>query len=358
MTPVYVLERKTTSEDLSLAGVYWRRLGIDAQVSLYLAAARALGFDAIGVLYDALRKPDLLPLKATPVELRKYTKPTKKDPVSRLYANQREVDETPDEYFRRCLDAIKEDPERYFRRGVITRLESELDEARADVWQTATAIRDARRLKVFPRNADSCVQWSRVCDYFAVCCGEQSIDDPVLFAKNEKKHVELDEAGIGSARLGRAGPGEARQAEAREVLTQSSLRTYRSCPRRYYYRYELQMRPLRAEAEPLRAGKSVHAALESWSKSGGDLELSLTCLDKEDPYKYAKEAAMVTGYHARWEKPVGVIAVEKEWQMELVNPETGAASRTFRLGGKMDGVVEVATWAESSETRTIEERGD
>jgi hypothetical protein len=336
MTQVYVKEIKTTSEDLSLAGVYWRRLGIDAQVSLYLAAARALGFDCVGILYDALRKPDLLPMKATPVELRKYTKPTKKDPVSRLYANQRDTDETPDEYFRRCLDAIKEDPERYFRRGVITRLESELDEARADVWQTATAIRDARRLKVFPRNADSCVQWSRVCDYFAVCCGEQSIDDPVLFRKNEKKHVELNTPDVIDT-----SHDDSVAVTQLELLTQSSLRAYRSCPRKYYYRYELQMRPLRAEAEPLRAGKSVHAALEAWSKSGGDLALALTCLDKEDPYKYAKESAMVTGYHARWEKPTGVIAVEKEWQMELVNPETGAASRTFRLGGKMDGVVEV-----------------
>jgi hypothetical protein len=321
---VYVLERKTTSEDLSLAGVYWRRLGIDVQVSIYIAAARSLGYDAVAVLYDALRKPAHRPMTTK--------------------------NETPEAYGRRCLDAIIEQPEKFFRRGVITRLESELDEARADVWQTATAIRDARRLKVWPRNADSCIQWSRVCDYFAVCCGEQSIDDPVLFRKNEKKHVELEADVVRG--LVEILPGElpvmprgGNVSATLELLTQSSLRTYRSCPRKYFYRYELQLRPLRAEAEPLRAGKSVHAALESWSKSGGDLELALTCLDKEDPYKYAKEAAMVTGYHARWEKPTGVIAVEKEWQMELVNPETGAASRTFRLGGKMDGVVEVGSEA-------------
>ena len=81
--------------------------------------------------------------------------------------------------------------------------------------------------------------------------------------------------------------------------------------------------------------------MEIWSISGGDLEKSLTFLDKEDPYKYAKEAAMIVGYHARWPAPTGVIAVEKEWQMELVNPETGAASRTFRLGGRVDALVEV-----------------
>jgi CRISPR/Cas system-associated exonuclease Cas4 (RecB family) len=299
MTPVYVWEIKTTSEDLSLAGVYWRRLTIDFQVSTYLAAARSLGYDAIAVLYDALRKPAHRPMATK--------------------------NETPEAYGRRVLEAITEDPERYYRRGLVTRLESELDEARVDTWQTAVAIRDSKRLKVFPRNPDACVQWSRVCDYFAVCCGEQSIDDPLLFRKNESKHVELD----------------ASEVDGLELLTQSSLRTYRSCPRKYYYRYELQMRPLKAEAEPLRQGKSVHAALEAWSKSGGDIEFALTCLDKEDSFAYAKEAAMVTGYHARWEKPTGVIAVEKEWQMELVNPETGAASRTFRLAGRMDKLVEV-----------------
>jgi hypothetical protein len=306
MTPVYVKEIKTTAEECGYASVYFKRLSIDLQISVYMQAARSLGYDCRGVLYDILRKPAHRPSQA------------------KL--------ETPEAYGRRVLDAIIEQPDKYYVRGVIVRLENELDEARADVWQTATAIRDARRLKVFPRNADSCVQWSRVCDYFAVCCGEQSIDDPVLFRKNEKKHVELDQDAV------RVFPG---LSDTLELLTQSSLRTYRSCPRKYYYRYEMQMRPLKADAEPLRHGKSVHAALESWSKSGGDLELALTCLDKEDPYKYAKEAAMVTGYHARWEKPTGVIAVEKEWQMELINPETGAASRTFRLGGRMDGVVEV-----------------
>jgi len=313
---VYVWEIKTTSEDLSLGGIYWRRLTIDTQVSTYWSAAQALGFECRGILYDALRKPAHRPSQAK--------------------------SETPEAYGCRVLEAIAEDPERYFRRGVIVRLENELDEARIDTWQTAVAIRDARRLNVWPRHTDSCVQWSRVCDYFAVCCGEQSIDDPVLFERRAKKHVELD-AALSEMTFWHLNGTSETVSDTRELLTQSSLRTYRSCPRKYFYRYELQMRPLKSEAEPLRQGKSVHAALEAWSKSGGDLELALTCLDKEDPYAYAKEAAMVTGYHARWEKPTGVIAVEKEWQMELVNPETGAASRTFRLAGRIDKLVEVGS---------------
>lgn len=312
--PVYVHEIKTTSEDIGLASVYWRRLTIDFQISLYLIAARSLGYECDGVLYSVLRKPAHRPSQAK--------------------------SESPESYGRRVLQAIQEDPDRYYQRGVIPRLQADIDEAKADVWQTATALRDARRLRVFPRNPDACVQWSRTCDYLAVCCGEADIGDPVLFRRQDKKHIELDSETVC---VGGLIDGDAIFRRELELITQSSLRTYRSCPRKYYYRYELQMRPLKAEAEPLRQGKSVHAALEAWSKSGGDLELALTCLDREDPYRHAKEAAMVTGYHARWGKPTGFIAVEKEWQMELVNPETGAASKTFRLGGKMDGVVEVAS---------------
>jgi hypothetical protein len=165
-----------------------------------------------------------------------------------------------------------------------------------------------------------------------VCCGEASIDDPVLFRRQEKKHTELDAANSVTA------DGEVL---GLELVTQSSLRCFRACHRKYQYRYEMQMRPLAPEAEPLRQGKSIHKALEIWLTSGGDLERSLTFLDKEDPYKYAKEAAMIIGYHARWPAPTGVIAVEKEWSMDLVNPETGSASRTFRLGGRVDAVVEV-----------------
>jgi hypothetical protein len=314
MVNVYVVERKTTSEDLGLGGTYWKRLNIDSQISIYSAAVQQLGFDVRGILYDCLRKPAQRPSQAKA--------------------------ETPDAYGRRVLEAITESPERYYQRGVIMRLASELDEAKADVWQTAVALRDARRLKVFPRNPDSCVQWSRACDYLAVCCGEASIDDPVLFRKQEKKHIELDVT-IGNDRPGRDGTiADGKGRAGLELITQSSLRTFRSCARKYFFRYELQMRPLAPEAEPLRQGKSIHKALEVWSTSGGDLEKSLAFLDKEDLYKYAKEAAMVTGYHARWPLPTGVIAVEKEWQMDLVNPETGAASRTFRLGGRVDALVE------------------
>ncbi len=54
----FLMEHKTTSEDISPGSAYWRKIFyVDAQVSTYLHAARALGIEE--VIYDVLRKPAL-----------------------------------------------------------------------------------------------------------------------------------------------------------------------------------------------------------------------------------------------------------------------------------------------------------
>jgi hypothetical protein len=316
-----VVENKSTGEDISVGSPYWKRLIIDPQVSMYNEGAISLGYDAVGVLFNVLRKPMLQPLQATPLEKRTYTKPTKKEPIPRLYANQREVDETPEEFFQRLIAAIGEKPDYYYRREVVVRLETDRVDNALDVWQTAGLIRDSRRLKVWPRNPDQCMQYGRTCDYFSVCTGATTIDDPMLFRVRTKRHEELD-------------------AQGEDVLTQSSIRCYRACARRFFFRYEMLVEPTGPKPEPLRMGSSLHRGLEHWWKSGGDIQGALLKLDNEDPYDNARERAMMIGYHTYWGKPSGVISVEKEWSISLVNPDTGAASRTFVLGGKTDAMIE------------------
>src|SRR5579863_586579 len=59
-----------------------------------------------------------------------------------------------------------------------------------------------------------------------------------------------------------------------------------------------------------------------------------------DPFELARAEEMLTGYSARWfDEPLEVLAVELEFDVPLVNPETGAASKTFRRGGKLDVLV-------------------
>jgi hypothetical protein len=319
----YIVERKTSSEDISPGSPYWRRLTLDPQISVYIEAAESLGYQVDGLIYDVLGKPKQKALQATPVEARTYTKPTKKEPEPRLYANQRDRDETAEEYGRRLLEVIAEAPDRFYQRQKIVRLQSERFEAQADVWQTAGAIRDARRLKVFPRNPDSCFQYFRECDYYPICSGLTTADDALMFKREERAHEELDS-------------DRPRDEKALVLLTQSSLRTYRSCPRRYQLRYEEKLRPLAPKDPKLRRGSSVHRALEAWSNTGGDLDAALAALDRINEYDFQYERAMVIGYHVRWEKPAKSIMVEGEFRFSLTNPETGASSRTFELGGRVD----------------------
>lgn len=182
----YIVEHKTTSEDIGVGSVYWQALQIDSQISTYHVGARALGYDAAGVIYDVLAKPKLQPLHATPIESRKY-----RQHDGRLYSNQREHDESPAEYQQRVCDDIAERPDRYFRRGVVVRLEEEEVEAAWDTWQTAVSIRHDELAARWARNPDACKRWSGMCPYFGVCTRTETLDDTRVFRKVEHVHTEL-----------------------------------------------------------------------------------------------------------------------------------------------------------------------
>lgn len=181
-----LLEHKTTSEDISPGSVYWRRISaLDAQPSHYLVGARSLGFDARKCTYDVIRKPAIRPLKATPEEKRKYTG------KGLLYANQREHDESPEDYRLRLREKIQENPGRYFARGDIVRLASDQQEHALDTWQLARLVREAELAQRFPRNASACISFGRPCAYFDVCSGEADIGDDSRFRTAEDAHEEL-----------------------------------------------------------------------------------------------------------------------------------------------------------------------
>lgn len=134
------------------------------------------------------------------------------------------------------------------------------------------------------------------------------------------------------------------------VVTNSAMSCYRRCPREYMYSYVLGYRS-RIEQEALRIGTLIHQGLELWWK-GADMADVLAVADKAaDAYEAAKVRVMLRGYDARWsgERDSYVVrAVEAEFRAPLVNPGSGAPSRTFELGGKIDvlldrGIVEHKT---------------
>lgn len=190
---VYNIEHKTTSSDISPGSPYWHHVvALDSQVSTYDAASRAMGYDVRGTLYDVIRKPEFAPMKATPEESRKYTKPTKAEPVPRLYANQRETDETPEEFRDRLVEDIIARPDWYFQRQTIVRLDHDNEEHARDVAQTAQMIANATERNAWPRSPKACERYRRWCSYHPVCSGEASLTDGTLYEKKTSQHEELE----------------------------------------------------------------------------------------------------------------------------------------------------------------------
>lgn len=215
----HLIEHKSSSEDLTVGADYWKRLRMDTQISHYYEGAAANGTPVDTCTYDVLRKPDQRRLKATPESERKYTqektrrcdctgtgkKKAPPDPACaacggvgeivteppRLYANQRERDETPAEYLDRCRAAIAEEPASFYRREEIVRLEREVDQHRWDTWETAQTIEAAHRGRFSPRNPDACELYGRPCEYFPVCTGAESPENTALYQIRKSVHPEL-----------------------------------------------------------------------------------------------------------------------------------------------------------------------
>jgi len=131
-----------------------------------------------------------------------------------------------------------------------------------------------------------------------------------------------------------------------QLLTHSRNAAFKSCRRRHWFEYELGIRRA-VDGRALRMGSAYHEGLESLAHFGdigkacdaarqyyagiADYELDIEC---------QTVMTMLCGYQWRWsDSPLEHVAVEQEWKLPLINPDTGRASQTFMLGGKIDGIV-------------------
>jgi hypothetical protein len=132
------------------------------------------------------------------------------------------------------------------------------------------------------------------------------------------------------------------------LLTNSEAKTFRRCPREHHLAYDLGLRP-KKEAGPLRFGTLLHKGLEAWwlaakAKKAPETWLpeahaAMASLPCDDPLDRVRSEELMRGYDIRWgNEPFEVLAVEAEFRCALTNPETGAESKTFELGGKIDAV--------------------
>ncbi len=141
------------------------------------------------------------------------------------------------------------------------------------------------------------------------------------------------------------------EANDKTLLTYSALNTFRNCPRKYKNRYLDNLRP-RERAEALSFGSVIHTAIELWYRSS-DAESRLRdvlayiddafenrVVDSNQMVQWHLAKAMFRGYAERYAtEEFEIVEVEKEFVGEIRNPDTGRQSQTFRIAGKVDGIV-------------------
>lgn len=151
---LWVLEHKSTSDEITGFGPYWQRLAIDRQSSIY-----AMASGAVGVLYDVLRKPAL-----------------------KVKAN-----ESIEQYGERCAAAIAEDRSRYYQFREIHKTPADLTETQIDVYQAARLVGVSTREGWWPKNTGACRSLYGTCPFLDVCSGRANLDDPTLFRDREER---------------------------------------------------------------------------------------------------------------------------------------------------------------------------
>lgn len=196
-----LMEHKTTGDTIDDNSDYWGRLRVDPQISLYVIAARAKGFDVTTVLYDVLKKPGIAPRKLTKAELTALAN-------TGLYFGESFADqidpmperETVSMYGARLTADIQERPGFYFARKEIPRLDADLDEAAYDLWAKQRMIRESQLANRWPRNPASCLQPFK-CEFTSLCFQgidpEGKSDSDLLqlgYRKTDNVHPELSVA--------------------------------------------------------------------------------------------------------------------------------------------------------------------
>jgi hypothetical protein len=124
---------------------------------------------------------------------------------------------------------------------------------------------------------------------------------------------------------------------------------FRNCRKACEYRYELGL-TAREKDPNLSFGSLIHDALQTWHGTR-DLTAVLELVDRACATCASDEGirrdwhlarAIMTGYAARYPtEDFAVVALEKTFEGPITNPATGAASRSFVLAGKVDGIVRI-----------------
>ncbi len=199
-----VAENKLLGEDIGPDADLWRRLQIDSQISMYMLAARRLGYPVECVLYNVTRKPTIKPTAVSLLDElgvkivldrdgnRVKTKTgyyrTTGDTALGYVVQTRPM--TTEEWGEKLNDDIYARPDYYYVRKEIARLDCDLKEYEQDLWSIQQTIREAQKTNRWFRSAGKSCDW---CSYFGPCTSNFQPSDPLPegFVFVEDRHPEL-----------------------------------------------------------------------------------------------------------------------------------------------------------------------
>jgi len=131
--------------------------------------------------------------------------------------------------------------------------------------------------------------------------------------------------------------------DAKQVLTVSRLKNFNRCKRSHQLSYVDLIDTAKTSAS-LAIGTAIHKGLEVylWTK---DLSRAISAMKKSadlPPYLEAEVICLLTCYIKNYENDgIEILAVELEFSMPLINPDTQRPSRKYTLGGKIDAIVKL-----------------
>lgn len=120
-----------------------------------------------------------------------------------------------------------------------------------------------------------------------------------------------------------------------QILTHSRMASARRCLREHWYKYEIGI-TRDAEAQYFKVGHAMHNALEIWHGTK-DADKTIATLTLDNPYDQIMALTLMDAY-IDLTAPLDFEVVEQEFRLPLINPETNAPSRTFKIAGKIDGL--------------------
>ena len=202
----------------------------------------------------------------------------------------------PPEYFyeKRCIEWLESNPMN-LREHVLILNPGRIDKARQLLWDCGKRVLDCRQRATWLPNEFACFTWNQPCEYIGLCeLIADGVDHaPTINAEFEScdRHPEIKQ-------------------NDRSVLTASSIALLRLCEAKYFWHYELGIRPrldyfearwigsaMHVGLEAVGKGQNGNAAIEKWSKENPAIGEGVRYVEQQ----IAKARAMVHVAEEKWE---------------------------------------------------------